>query len=151
MDARPSADVDSSRGGRVWLSGMTGLRLDTSEVSRGVICLSLFGELDLDGTHGFDEALRRLEADAPEAIVLDLRSVRFCDSSGLASLLAVRRRAKRAGHRLVLVRGSSAIERLLAVTALNDYFEIVDHPGELQPSGGPTAAAPSAAPEPEES
>ena len=55
--------------------------------------------------------------------MLDLRSVRFCDSSGLASLLAARRRAKRAGHRLVLVRGSSAIERLLAVTALEDYFE----------------------------
>ena len=110
---------------------MTGLRLDTSEPSPGVSCLSLFGELDLDGSTDLDEALRRLEAAGPQAIVLDLRSVRFCDSSGLASLLAARRRAKRAGHRLVLVRGSSAVERLLAVTALGDYFEIVDHPGEL--------------------
>lgn len=127
---------------------MTGLRLETSEVGPGVVCLSLFGELDLDGASGFDETLRRVEAATPATILLDLRSVRFCDSSGLASLLAARRRAKRAGRRLVLVRGSSAIERLLAVTALDDYFEVVAHPGEVRiPDAPATAAAP---PDPEE-
>ena len=39
--------------------------------------------------------------------MIDLRELNFLDSCGLSRLLAARRRARRAGHRLVLVRGSA--------------------------------------------
>jgi anti-anti-sigma factor len=103
----------------------TSLRLETSAPDRTVRCVALHGELDLDCAYRFDEALRRLEAERPAAIVLDLRGLVFCDTSGLARLLALRRRARRDGWRLLMVRGSAAVQRLLAVTALSEHFEMV--------------------------
>jgi anti-sigma B factor antagonist len=109
---------------------MTLLRLETSSPDDRVRNVEIHGDLDLDGAYRFDEALRRLEAERPAAIVLDLRSLGFCDTSGLARLLAVRRRARRDGRRLFLVRGSAAVQRLLAVTALSEHFEMVSHPDD---------------------
>jgi anti-sigma B factor antagonist len=107
---------------------MTLLRLETSAPDDHVRHVALHGDLDLDGAYRFDEALRRLEAERPAAIVLDLRGLAFCDTSGLARLLAVRRRARRDGRRLLLVRGSAAVQRLLAITPLSEHFEVVSHP-----------------------
>ena len=106
----------------------TPLRLETSTPDHRVRCVTLQGELDLDCAYEFDAALRRLESEHPDAIVVDLRGLAFCDTSGLARLLALRRRARRDGWRLLLVRGSATIQRLLAVTALTEHFELVSDP-----------------------
>ena len=50
--------------------------------------------------------------------MLDLRRLNFIDSAGLGRVLAVQRRASRAGRRLVVVRGCRAVERLFALSAL---------------------------------
>ena len=64
--------------------------------------------------------------------MIDLRKLNFLDSCGLSRLLAARRRARRAGHRLVLVRGPAAVQRLLQAAALDDVFELVtDPPGAV--------------------
>ena len=63
--------------------------------------------------------------------MLDLRGLSFLDSCGLARLLAARRRARR-GRRLLLIRGSAAVQRLFAITAVTEHFETVtDVPPEL--------------------
>ncbi len=61
----------------------------------------------------------------PACVVLDLRELRFLDSCGLARLLAARRRARKLGHRLLLVRGPKAIQRLFALSAVDEAFEMV--------------------------
>jgi anti-anti-sigma factor len=94
--------------------------------------VTLQGELDLEHAYTFDEELRRLEEAGASKIVLDLRGLAFLDSCGLARLLAAHRRARRAGRRLVLVRGSQAVQRLFALTAVDEAFEIVgDVPAAL--------------------
>jgi anti-anti-sigma factor len=101
----------------------------------GSVRVALRGELDLEHAYTFDEELRRIEGEGPPCVVIDLRELRFVDSCGLARLLAARRRARRAGHRLVLVRGTPAVHRLFALTAVQEVFEIVgDVPAELLPA-----------------
>jgi anti-anti-sigma factor len=103
-----------------------GFGLTIEELGAGAIRIALRGELDLAHAYTFDEELRRVEEARPACVVLDLRELRFLDSCGLARLLAARRRARKLGHRLLLVRGPKAIQRLFALSAVDEAFEMVN-------------------------
>jgi anti-sigma B factor antagonist len=118
---------------------MRGFGLTIEPLAGGAVCLALRGELDLEHAYTFDEELRRVERRRPPCVVLDLRGLSFLDSSGLARLLAARRRARRDKRRLLLVRGGTAVTRLLAITAVGEHFETVSEvPDELRPAAGLT-------------
>ena len=121
---------------------MRGFGLTIEPLAGGAVRLALRGELDLEHAYTFDEELRRVEARRPPCVVLDLRGLTFLDSSGLARLLAARHRARREQRRLLLVRGSAAVQRLMAITAVRDHFETVsDVPPELRtPASVPSKA-----------
>ena len=111
---------------------MKGFGLVLERLPSGAVCLLLRGELDFEHAYTFDEELQGIERARPPCIVLDLRQLSFVDSCGMGRLLAARRRALRAKRRLLLIRGGQAIDRLLALTRLEDEFEIVrDLPSEL--------------------
>lgn len=104
---------------------MHGFGLTIEELDAGAIRIALRGELDLAHAYTFDEELRRVEEARPSCVVLDLRELNFLDSCGLARLLAARRRARKAGHRLLLVRGPATIQRIFALSAVDEAFEMV--------------------------
>jgi anti-anti-sigma factor len=104
---------------------MRGLALTIEQLDGNAVRIALRGELDLEHAYTFDEELRAIEDREPRCILIDLRELRFLDSCGLARLLAARKRARRAGRRLLLVRGPAAVQRLLALTAVTESFEVV--------------------------
>src|ERR1044071_8237316 len=104
---------------------MHGFGLTIEELDAGAVRIALRGELDLAHAYTFDEELRRVEEARPPCVVLDLRELSFLDSCGRAPLRAARRRARKAGHRLLLVKGSPNIQRLFALTAVDEAFEMV--------------------------
>ena len=104
---------------------MSGFALTIEEYEPGAVMFSLRGELDLAHAYTFDEQLRTVEATRPSTVVIDLRELTFLDSCGLARLLAARRRARRLVHRLLLVRGSATVQRLFALAAVDEAFEMV--------------------------
>jgi anti-sigma B factor antagonist len=110
---------------------MRGCRLSRELLPSGAVRIALRGELDLNHAYSFDEELRLVEVGRPPCIILDLRELTFMDSCGLGRLLAARRRARRAGRRLVLVRGTRTIQSLLSMTGLEEVFEIV---GDVPPA-----------------
>jgi anti-anti-sigma factor len=104
---------------------MSGFGLTIEEYESGAVKFALRGELDLAHAYTFDEELRTVEGTHPSTVVIDLRELTFLDSCGLARLLAARRRARRLGHRLLLVRGSATVQRLFALAAVDEAFEMV--------------------------
>jgi anti-sigma B factor antagonist len=119
-----------------------GFGLTIEPLAGGAVRVALRGELDLEHAYTFDEEMRRVEGGRPSCLVLDLRGLSFLDSSGLARLLAANRRAHRERRRLLLVRGSAAVQRLLTITAVGHHFETVTElPAELRaPSSLPSEA-----------
>jgi anti-sigma B factor antagonist len=116
---------------------MRGFRLTIEPLTGGAVRVALRGELDLEHAYTFDEELRRVEARSPPCLVIDLRGLSFLDSSGIARLLAARRRARRAQRRLLLVRGGAGIQKLLAITAVGEHFEMVSEvPADLLAPAG---------------
>jgi hypothetical protein len=69
-------------------------------------------------------------------IALDLRDVTFIDSSGLHLIVDASTRARQVGRRLVLLRGSPNVDRLLALTGTTTVVEIA----EVDPSQSPAQA-----------
>ena len=82
------------------------------------------GELDLQTAYHFDRRMLDLEAKHPTLICVDLRDVTMLDSAGLARLVSAHRRARRGGWRLVFVRGSRVVGRVLQSTRLDEHLEL---------------------------
>jgi anti-sigma B factor antagonist len=93
--------------------------------------IKLHGSLDLVRAYDFDDEMRRIERTAPGRVLLDLRQLEFLDTAGLSRLVALRRRCRRTGRRLVLVRGPRSVQQLFALMSLDEHFELVRDPDEL--------------------
>ena len=83
--------------------------------------ISVCGELDIATVPRLDRQLRAAEHTAP-VVVLDLRSLELFDSSGAALILSTDRRMRRAGGRLLVMRGSVEVQWLLAQDRLNCFM-----------------------------
>lgn len=90
---------------------------------RELLTLAVHGDLDIATAPLLGERLRAAVADG-QHVVLDLRDVRFIDSSGVAVLLNALRRQTRARRRLALVTGrASPVRHVLQITGVtSDFF-----------------------------
>ena len=111
---------------------MTSLSLETRE-EEGAVRIAVSGELDLSSALTFDDELRRAEERLPETLVLDLRKLRFMDSTGLRLLMSAHSRARSRGRRLAIVLGSDPVKRIFRLAGVNRRLEIVDHPNAVLP------------------
>jgi RND superfamily putative drug exporter len=93
--------------------------------------LVLAGELDLRTSLKFRDALAAIEENGPPLVVVDLRELRFMDSSGLGELVRATQRARAEGRRVVLVTGSNPIDRVLALSGVWQALETTADPETL--------------------
>ena len=98
----------------------------TTEDRNGLVHLALVGELDLSTVAKVQEALRSIEASSPATLVVDLSKLSFLDSTGLRCIVTADERARQEGRRIVIVRGPDAVQRVFAITRLDDRLEMVD-------------------------
>jgi anti-anti-sigma factor len=103
----------------------------TSQDSGGQVTISLKGELDLSSVGKVQEELRRVEAEKPPLLVLDLTNLTFLDSTGLRTVVTADERARDNGRRFVIVRGPDAVQRVFAITRLEERLEMVDDVSSL--------------------
>jgi anti-anti-sigma factor len=111
---------------------VAGLSLETRE-QEGAVRIAVAGELDLSSALTFDEEVRRAEERQPATIVLDLRKLRFMDSTGLRLIMSAQSRARTRGRRFAVVLGSDPVKRLFRLAGVNRRLEIVEHPSAVLP------------------
>ena len=85
-----------------------------------------------------EKALDAAEALAPVDPVLDLSGLSFIDSSGLHCIVRAHERAQKEGRRMVLVPGSSSVQRVLELTGMDRHLEFVTR-GTLEGLLAPTS------------
>jgi anti-anti-sigma factor len=93
------------------------------------------GELDLESAQSLGQTLRETQLHA-RMVVLDLRELTWMDSSGVHVVLDAVDDARRAGGRLILIRGPAHVDRVLTLTGARDQVEILD----LDPTEPPAQA-----------
>ena len=89
-------------------------------------------ELDIAGAARVEQELERIEREPPSTILLDLRALAFLDSTGLRVIVAADGRAREQARRLVIVRGTDTVQRIIEMTRLNERLEIVDDPAAAE-------------------
>jgi anti-anti-sigma factor len=108
------------------------LEIET-EARNGLVHVALRGELDLSTVAKVEDELKVAEAESPGVIVLDLSRLSFLDSTGLRCLVTADQRAREDGRRLVLVRGPDPVQRVFAITRLDERLEMVDDASSVTP------------------
>jgi anti-anti-sigma factor len=102
-----------------------------TEDRNGLVHVALVGELDLSTVAKVQEELRRVEASSPPTLVVDLSKLTFLDSTGLRCIVTADERARSEGRRIVIVRGPNAVQRVFAITRLDDRLDMVDDAGAI--------------------
>jgi len=98
-----------------------GTQLTVQPVGDGVVKIS--GELDIRTCDQLEHDAGDL-ADRGGRLVLDLSELTFCDSTGLAGLVRLHKRAEAAGGTLVLRAPVPRVHHLLSLTGLTRLFPI---------------------------
>jgi len=112
-------------GSRGWLNLRMEVQTQVLEGDAGVL-ISAAGEFDVHTAERVRDALRQAEASEPGVITIDLSQVAFMDSTGLGVLIGALNRAQERGGRIVLAGPTTRVLRLLALTGMDERFEIVD-------------------------
>jgi anti-anti-sigma factor len=87
----------------------------------------LRGELDLPATAALEPELARLaEEPGVDTVTLDLRALDFLDSRGLQSFMLAERLLESNERRLLIVRGTSLVQRVFELTRMTERLEFVD-------------------------
>ena len=109
-------------------------RLKTSvDGDDSVVRFSLEGELDLATVGVAEEALKRAD-DATKTLVLDLRKLRFLDSTGLRLILSTAESSDTAAKRVYVVRGPAQVDRVFELTGAAERLNLVDDPSLIDQS-----------------
>jgi anti-anti-sigma factor len=105
---------------------MVGQRLGTAvRVERETAIVALSGELDLPNAPLLDRALEQSEVLGASSVVLDLKELRFLDSSGLRAILRAQRLADRRGQGFAITEGSGQVQRLLSITHASEQLQVL--------------------------
>jgi anti-sigma B factor antagonist len=105
-----------------------------TEERDGLAHVALKGELDLSTVGKLEDELLRLEG-GPRLVVIDMSQLSFLDSTGLRAVVTADERAREAGRRLVIVRGPDAVQRVFAITRLEERLEMVDDADAVDSAG----------------
>ena len=82
------------------------------------------GDLDVTTSPALRACLTGLLDGGTDDLVVELHSVPFCDSTGLGVLVGAHRRLAADGRHLAVVKPSSPVRRILALSGLDRVFDV---------------------------
>jgi anti-anti-sigma factor len=100
-------------------------RIDV-EPSRDSVRVAPVGELDIATVDKLRAEVERLRSTGFTQLVLDLRGVRFLDSTGLRLVLELDAAATEAGQELQIIRGAAVVQRIFEVTQVSERLKFID-------------------------
>jgi anti-anti-sigma factor len=87
----------------------------------GMAIVTVQGEIDMNSAFTLGAALEELHAGA--AVLINLASVRFMDSSGLNVLAMHAARLRQTGGSLNICQASTAVQRVVDISGLGELFQ----------------------------
>lgn len=67
-----------------------------------------------------------LNSDGVQNMIMDLSATRYCDSSGLSSILVANRLCKNAGGKLIITGLQDPVKNLISISQLDSILNIAD-------------------------
>lgn len=92
--------------------------------------LSLRGELDLSTVSVVEDELV-VAQESHQLVVMDLRNLSFMDSTGLRVIVMAEQRARALSRRLVIVQGPPQVQRVLELTGVIGWLDVLADPSSV--------------------
>ena len=89
------------------------------EMAGGVPVVAAPEEIDITNAEALRSALLTAAANGNRTLVVDMTRTRFCDSSGLHTLIAAHKRAGAEGREVLLVIPSTTVLRVFSLTGMD--------------------------------
>lgn len=99
-----------------------------SESRDDAVIVTPTGDIDLAGSPTLRAELRKIQANKPARLVINLAGVPYMDSSGVATLVEAMQNARRGGSKLVLCALQDRVRSIFEIARLDTVFTIVDSP-----------------------
>jgi anti-sigma B factor antagonist len=93
--------------------------------------LKVRGEVDLHTSPQFRLLLSERVEEGKGPLLVDLAGVGYMDSSGVGTLVYVKREVERKGRKFVLISPQQRVLSVLEITHLDKFFTIVDSVDEV--------------------
>ena len=103
---------------------MSTLEITARDTTTGTV-LEIRGELDHTTATELREVLTTLTLQPGQRLLLDLAGMQFCDSSGIAALIAAREHANTAQAEIALAAVPGHILRILRIVGLDQIFAVL--------------------------
>lgn len=96
--------------------------------SEGLVILDLSGDIDLAHSPAMRKALLgEIKEKRTRKVFLNLKNVRYIDSSGIASLVEGLKASRDQGSRMILYSLSPSVREVMELSRLQKIFEIYDN------------------------
>ncbi|HNB60406.1 MAG TPA: STAS domain-containing protein [Phycisphaerales bacterium] len=96
-----------------------------SEKRDGAVLIIPAGEIDLTSSPTLRVELKRVQADKPARLVIDLSAVPYMDSAGVATLVEAMQAARKSSTKLVLCGMQDKVRSIFEISRLDTVFTIV--------------------------
>ncbi len=97
-----------------------------AEAHEGAVLVSPRGDVDMSRSPVLRQTLHDVQSRKPQRMVVNLESVDYMDSSGLATLVEAMRSAKSADTKMVLCGMNDKVRAIFEIARLHHFFTIVD-------------------------
>jgi anti-sigma B factor antagonist len=108
------------------------LQVQAKETS-GRAVVHVAGDVDLRSSPQLRDQLLELARDADGDLLVDLSEVSYMDSSGVGTMVFVKREVEKSGGRMVLIRLQPRVRSVFEITHLTKFFKIVESLDEVPP------------------
>jgi anti-sigma B factor antagonist len=98
-------------------------RIDTARLDHGHL-VRVAGEVDLHSSPELREVFHALVSGAPPLLVVDLAEVKYMDSSGVGTLVELKRLIERRGGQVVLAALQPRVRSVFEIAQLDRFFRI---------------------------
>lgn len=103
--------------------GRSSLHIDTQREEGGVV-VRLTGDLDMHTCPDLRTTLLECIERQPGRLIVDFSGVGYIDSSGVGTMVELKRRLDRAGGHMVLCGLQSRVRSVFEIAKLDRYFQI---------------------------
>lgn len=115
------------------------LTITATEVPSGTV-LALAGDLHLHTAGQLRDILKNTELDTGQQLIIDMKALEFCDSSGIAALVAAYRHAQKSRAAFALTAPTPRLARLLALSGLDRFLALYPTTTEAQAAWTPPSS-----------
>lgn len=91
----------------------------------GAAVIDLTGEINADAEAGLNAAYTEAESQEPPAVILNFQSAGYINSTGIALIVTLLSRARKAHRRLVVYGLTDHYQEIFHITRLADFMTIV--------------------------